>query len=657
MSFNKKMLAMVVASLAAGSVWAVEGGSSERLAKVVVSASLAEETTATAPAFTTVVTAEDIAKSSVNSLADLLRETAGVANFTDSSGRDSLQIRGLDGQYTLILVNGKRVSSAGALWRGGDFDYGSVPLTSIERVEIVRGPMSSLYGADAIGGVINIITKKATDGAWRTTVNGEYRSIEAGEGGAQHRLGINTAGAINDAFSLAISGEQNTHNAWYLDQDGPLEVPNLEEKKAQNLLTTLTWNLSEKQSLDLDLGYNHDQRPFSIYADDPAYRDQEITRKDIGLTHKGGWGWGDSTSYIKQESSDIDDFNSRYNAPQQRSLKEENTYAKSYVVAPVVGTVLTAGVDYRHQEITDVATYLETGKFSVDQFALFAQDEIFLSDSVSLTLGGRLDDHEIFGNHFSPKAYLVYEATENLTIKGGANKAFKAPDGSKLSEEYSIISCGGACYLAGNPDLEPESSTSYDAGFVYTQPKWDIGLSVFKNDIEDMIDREITYDTDNDPIGAKWINVNTAMTQGVEIEGSYAFTSALTLKGNYSYLDTEYTNADGETTVLPYRLKDKATLGLNWKVTRKFSADLTVNYFAGMQYSTWAPSGGTWVQTFPTLPAYYRTDLAFAYQVSDPLTLRFGAKNIENLRLANLDENFANSEVGRNFYLSAAYSF
>merc|ERR1712000_657517 len=111
------------------------------------------------PAFTTVVTADDIAKTSVNSLPDLLRNTVGVNNLSNAAGRDELQIRGLGGEYTLVLVNGKRVSSGGAFAKGSDADLSSFPLNNIERVEVIRGPMAAIYGSDAIGGVVNIITK------------------------------------------------------------------------------------------------------------------------------------------------------------------------------------------------------------------------------------------------------------------------------------------------------------------------------------------------------------------------------------------------------------------------------------------------------------------------------------------------------------------
>lgn len=660
MLFNKKLLATAVASLTIQPAFlSLNATAAEQEAyaeELIVTASLGNHNSTTAPAFTTVVTAEDIAKSSINSIADLLRESVGVNNYSDSSGRDELQLRGLSGQYTLILVNGKRVSSSGALWRGGDFDYSSIPLNSIERVEIVRGPMSSLYGADAIGGVINIITKKANE-TWKTTINGEYRSIEAGDGGAQHRAGLSTAGALNDSFKLAISGEQYEHDAWYAEKESATAVPNLERKKAQNLLTTLTWSPDESQSLDFDLGYNNDKRPYALYATDPAYRDQEITRIDWGFTHEAKWDWGNSTAYIKQENSDIDDFNSRYNDPKNRNLKEENTYAKAYFNTEFSSNTLIAGVDFRHQEIKDPATYLKSGKFDVNQVALFAQDEIALAKRLSLTLGARIDNHEVFGNHTSPKAYLVYQATDFLTFKGGVNKAFKAPDGSKLSAEYSVISCGGKCYLAGNPDLKPESSTSYEAGFELKRVGWNLSVSAFKNDIVDLIEREVGYDLNNNPNSAKWINIAEAITQGVEVQGAYKITTGLSLKGNYTYLDTEYTNIDGTTTVLTYRPKDKATLALNWQVTSKLSTDLSVNYLAGMQYSSWANTGGTWVQVFPELESYYRTDLTFAYAATDALTLRTGIKNVENIRLDKVDQNYTTHELGRNYYLSASYTF
>jgi outer membrane receptor for ferrienterochelin and colicins len=338
MSIKKTIIAASLAALGLPALADKAGAISDGNV-VVVTASMRAHTVAGAPAFTTVITAEDIARSPVNGLADLLRESVGVNNQTDDSGRDEIRIRGLGGKYTLMLVNGKRVSSGGALWRGGDFDFSSIPLSSIKRVEIVRGPMAALYGSDAIGGVINIITWPAGK-QWKGSISGEYRVVDSGYEGKQYRVGANASGALNDKVSLAVGGEWYDRDPWYgAPGSDKTRTARLEEKKAANLTGTLTWQLSDYQSLDVELGYNRDKRPRAMYfyAYYPEYdfeskdiREQKIERETYGLTHRASWDWGSTTAYLTRESAQIDDFNTRYNAPQQRTLKEDNTYAKFY---------------------------------------------------------------------------------------------------------------------------------------------------------------------------------------------------------------------------------------------------------------------------------------------------------------------------------------
>ena len=234
------------------------------LSRVVVTATLSAEERLASPAFTTVITAEDIARSPANSIPDLLRDAAGINNQTSANGRDEIQVRGMDGRYTLILVDGKRVSSSGALWRATDFDLSTVPLSGIARIEIVRGPMSALYGSDAIGGVVNIITRKPGK-QWEGSVGADYRIVTSGESGAQRRLQASARGALGDRVSLSIAGEAYDRKAWFQRSAAdPREVPALEAKRSGSALAMLAVQVDPRQRVDLDLGGQ--RRPASVCA-------------------------------------------------------------------------------------------------------------------------------------------------------------------------------------------------------------------------------------------------------------------------------------------------------------------------------------------------------------------------------------------------------
>ena len=488
MFYPKSVLATCILAAVSVNAFANDDIKTNEMETIVVSASLTDKTLATAPAFTSVIEAEEIMASAAVSLSDILANAAGVENFSDASGRDELRLRGLGGEYSLVLINGKRISSSSALWRGGDFDLNAVPLNSIERVEIVKGPMSALYGADAIGGVINIITKKVKSEAWQNTLSAMYRNVMTGEGGNEFRLGISSQGALTDSVQLALSAELQDRDAWYIEgKNSGVDSSTLEEKSLKNISSTLNWQVDEQQSVDLDLASNKDDRPHAIYFSNGTfmdYRAQDISRTTLGLTHFGDWGWGTTRIQLQQENAQIDDFNSRYNDPQLRKLEEENTFLRGVTQFVSQGNAVSIGAEYRKQTVKDDVSFSLSGQAAITDKALFVQDEINIGDALTLTLGGRWDDNEfLWFRILHLELMRFYQASDNITIKGGYSKAYKAPRAHQLVAEYSIISCGGRCFLTGNPDLEAETSESYEIGFMIRQDTWDLSAVYFNNDV------------------------------------------------------------------------------------------------------------------------------------------------------------------------------
>ncbi len=226
-----------------------------------------------------------------------------------------------------------------------------------------------------------------------------------------------------------------------------------------------------------------------------------------------------------------------------------------------INQFLTVGGEWRHDKLSD-AVNLSGGtssKTSASQYALFVEDEWRIFEPLALTTGVRMDDHETYGEHWSPRAYLVYNATDTVTVKGGWATAFKAPSLLQLSPDWTSNSCRGACKIVGSPDLKPETSESWELGLYYMgEEGWlegvESSVTVFRNDVKDRISISRTSDVNAAPgyqnfvgfeTGANgrripvfsYYNVNKARIQGVETELKIPFNDEWKLSINYTYND------------------------------------------------------------------------------------------------------------------------
>ena len=284
----------------------------QQLATITVTATQTEHSKKSAPASISVITAQDLAKLPSYDLADALQQSAGIhINSSSAYGREEIKIRGLDSDYTLILVNGRRINSRDALTSGysNDFDLSSIPTSAVERIEVVRGPMSSLYGADALGGVVNIILKKPTE-QLQAALNYSFEIPTEGHDGAIHKASAYLSGSlIEDKLLANLVIEGINQDAWRSEQSVYPNTDAAEQRKGLSLLSNISWLVNDQQTVDLDVTYRTDDRKaqWSNYGINFPTNVQEMQRSSIGLTHTAQWDDLDSRLRYYYEHVDLMD--------------------------------------------------------------------------------------------------------------------------------------------------------------------------------------------------------------------------------------------------------------------------------------------------------------------------------------------------------------
>lgn len=649
-------VALVLLGLLYGAPALAAEETASELASVVVTASATEQTLATAPATVSVISREQLEKEPVRDLTEVLKKEAGLS-VKRSGNRDTLVMRGLDSAYVLMMVDGRRIDSTSGVFRGNDFDTGWIPLEAIERIEVVRGPMSSLYGSDAMGGVVNIITKAVPD-EWHTSLQGNATFAENRKSGDAGQGSFYTAGKLSDTVGLALYGSLAEREE---DDDdiNPSGIDGLDAMRDKSVGSKLSWQAAANQRVTTTLDYSDRYHDF-----------QQLERVAGEVRHDGQWDFGDSKLSVQadQTKNKVGNVSGKVNPN-----KAQNLLLNGSLDLPLdtANQLLTLGGEWRYQSLDDASSFVglpgadndgNLGSESVTQYALFAEDAIGLREDLILTLGARLDKHEHFGSHLSPRAYLNWLLDDHWVVKGGWGQAFKAPTLLQNSPNWGSASCGSAtagCWIIGNPDLKPETSNSYELGLLADYGSWGGGITLFYNDIKDMIDitsrtKDVTqapsYDNfvgflpDGRPI-FEYQNVASVETKGVELTGRYRIAPRWDINAAYTYLDATNKSYDYDLPLV-YRPEHEANASLNWAVSERLSSFLAANY-TGAQYTSVPTTGKNMVKN----GGYTTFDLGGSYQVTASTKLGFGVLNFTDKTIEPTLSTDFNLE-GRRYYAS-----
>ncbi|WP_394004491.1 TonB-dependent siderophore receptor [Luteimonas sp. WGS1318] len=607
---------------------------------------------------TSVITVEDIERRPpANDLSELLRTMPGV-NLTGNSASGQygnnrqIDLRGMGPENTLILIDGRPVGSRDSIRMGrsgerntrGDTNW--VPAEAVERIEVLRGPAAARYGSGASGGVVNIITRRPTGDLSGSL--GLYGQVpQHGEEGGSQRVGATLSGPLTEALSFRLYGNLNKTDADALDLNadfasGVTPPAGREGVRNRDVNALLRWDVDADHVLELEAGIS---RQGNIYAGDRAVsidgtpllteladagaETNRLVRTSGAVTHRGVWGDASSRLTLAIEGTNNTRLAEGLAGGPEGSIGDADTWTTSRLRnAAIDGEislpttfgaaehVWTIGFEHRDSELDDPYSVSQSGssgggipgldpdrgggRADARSSAVFVEDNIYLGGRWILTPGLRVDHHSQFGTHTGPSLNVQLALHDDIRLKGGVARAFKAPNLYQSNANYlyytrgngcpdNFPSLGSGCYVQGNADLDAETSLNKEIGIEWAPVSGhQASLTYFHNAYADKIVAGFV------PVGTtpgtpaagparifQWENAPDAVVQG--LEGNLVVPllgdrgDVLSWSNNVTYMIEN----ENRVTRQPLSVIPEYTVNttLDWQATRALSLLLTGTFY------------------------------------------------------------------------------
>lgn len=615
---------------------------SVELEPVVVTATKTPHRLKDTPVITDLITRAEIEATGAENIGEVLEHKAGIIIHRDGHG-DGVQLQGLDSEYILILVDGE--PQVGRI--AGKLDMARMAVENVERIEIVKGATSSLFGNAALAGVINIITRKATS----------LISVQVSQSIEQNNTfdSRGTVGLQQSRFNGLFTLSANRRNPIDLD--------------TSNLTTTIdgyanvtgsvrtAYQLTPATNLVLS-GQYFTQDQEGISENDSIIFDRlgdiENFSGSLGIVHEFGFGnphgifptlltgkiyatrYDDESTVINRETKETSSQNLNIQDLFKGEIQFDMTLWKKHQLT-LGGEVILENLQSQR---------IEGGERGIFTNSLFLQNEFRPFSAFALVIGGRLDIHSEFGTHFSPKLSSLYRVTDNFRVRASYGQGFRAPDFKNLYLNFTNVTSG--YQVLGNPSLQPESSHNWNLGIEYQLTDSLLGrIHMYRNDLHNLIEAERIGQSAAGGSKFEYQNISEAYTEGVDAEiivGSIGgFTSAV----GYAYL-----RGANKITELPLlnRSSHNGTFKLVYlHLNSGFQVDLRGRYA-----SQWGffDDGDKVLESQELAPSYWVWNIRTAKTLFKSLKASIGCNNIFDFKIPTFY-----TFVGRSFYggLSLAY--
>ena len=591
------------------------------------------------------ISKDDIDKRpAVNDISEFVRTMPGV-NLTGNTAtgqrgnKRQIDLRGMGPENTLILIDGKpvnsrqseRISMRGERNTRGDSNW--VPVEEIESITVLRGPAATRYGSGAMGGVVNIVTKKVSK-EFKGQVNLYANQPQDSKEGATRRIGFNLSGPIiQDTLGFRIYGNLNKTDADAANINaghGNDSAAGVEGVRNKDIAGRLQWKISPAQTLILDSSYSRqgniyngdtqNSNPRSALVNSLADSKAEtarLYRSAYSLTHDGAWEWGDTKNVISYERT----INSHLpeglaGGPEgsytgldfvQSRLKNLRFSSEANIPFKLgVDNVLTVGAEFTDSKLDDPASNTQGfkdqgktdafngisatrgGKASQRNWAAYVEDNISLTDKTHLIPAIRFDHNSDSGSNWSPALNFSHQIGENWLVKGGVARAYKAPNLYQTNPDFILYTRGQGCplnapnsvrcYYMGNSNLKPETSINKEIGLEFNKNGWQASATYFHNAYRNKIvigDQLIATSNIGNWL-LQWENTPKATISGIEGNLVIPLHDTLKWSNNFTYMHKSEDYQGNPLSLVP---KHTINSTLSWTPNERFDANLTFTHY------------------------------------------------------------------------------
>ena len=591
------------------------------------------------------ISKDDIDKRpAVNDISEFVRTMPGV-NLTGNTAtgqrgnKRQIDLRGMGPENTLILIDGKpvnsrqseRISMRGERNTRGDSNW--VPVEEIESITVLRGPAATRYGSGAMGGVVNIVTKKVSK-EFKGQVNLYANQPQDSKEGATRRIGFNLSGPIiQDTLGFRIYGNLNKTDADAADINaghGNDSAAGVEGVRNKDIAGRLQWKISPAQTLILDSSYSRqgniyngdtqNSNPRSALVNSLADSKAEtarLYRSAYSLTHDGAWEWGDTKNVISYERT----VNSHLpeglaGGPEgsytgldfvQSRLKNLRFSSEANIPFKLgVDNVLTVGAEFTDSKLDDPASntqgFKDQGKTdafngisatrgskaSQRNWAAYVEGNISLTDKTHLIPAIRFDHNSDSGSNWSPALNFSHQIGENWLVKGGVARAYKAPNLYQTNPDFILYTRGQGCplnapnsvrcYYMGNGNLKPETSINKEIGLEFNKNGWQASATYFHNAYRNKIvigDQLIATSNIGNWL-LQWENTPKATISGIEGNLVIPLHDTLKWSNNFTYMHKSEDYQGNPLSLVP---KHTINSTLSWTPNERFDANLTFTHY------------------------------------------------------------------------------